>query len=148
MRKTLFGIAIVLAGWALATFVSCKIEKKVAVVVDSSQNANARPGEVLKRFFVALNAGDTAALAQVESQSWLESMRRDPAKSSKDLAWDKQHPIDFQILSDTSDGIIGYVTYRIRREWGHGVKDTIIKSQVFKEDGQWKVGGFPVGMSK
>ena len=110
--------------------------------------ASERPREVLKRFFAALNAGDEHGALETLSRDGQESMRRDPEEFSKELAWDKQHPIAFQIISDTSDGVIGYVTYHFRRDWGHGVKDTIIKSQVFKEDGQWKVGGFPSGMSK
>src|SRR5437868_5989928 len=117
LKKILLAVAIVLAGWLLAVF-----------VIPWHRNEE-RPRDVLTRFFTALNAGDEDAALKTFTKDRQEYLRKDPAKFSQELAWDRLHPIDFQIISDTSDGTVGYVTYRIRREWGHGVKDTIIKSQ-------------------
>jgi hypothetical protein len=126
LKKILTGVAIVLAGWLLAVFIPW-------------QPGEERPGKVLQRYFAASNAGDSAAAVQTLSKRHIEYGRNNPSPQ-----WWRTFPhSEVEILWDSADGNVGYVKYRLHRTY-HGGKqsDTVAHMQVFKENGQWKVGGW------
>jgi hypothetical protein len=139
MKKVLIGIVIVLVGWALAVFIPWRADRNPGT---QSPSADERPGEVLKRFYAAQNSGDTAAYFATLKQSWLERMHDRKAEVASNLRKRQHDPVEVQIISDSVDGDIGRVTYHFKGMVDDHRFDTVMQMQVFKENGQWKVGGW------
>lgn len=139
MKKVLIAVAIVLVGWALAVFIPWRADRNPGT---QSSSAEERPGEVLKRFFAATNAVDTTAWALTLSQRILDASKSNPSLMQRRIENWKQRHADIDILWDSVDGNVGYVKYHVRETYKSRVYDTVANMQVFKENGQWKVGGW------
>ena len=56
--------------------------------------------------------------------------------------WRKRRVQSVDILWDSVDGNVGHVKYRLRATYEGKSYDSVVRMQMFREDGQWKAGGW------
>ncbi len=100
-----------------------------------------KPSDAVNRYYAALNARDTGAYIKSLSQRRVDQFRKNPDLMRKLMEQCKSRHADVQILSESEEGTIGLVEYRVKFT-GTDPIDTTLRLQVYKEDDGWKFGYF------
>ena len=97
------------------------------------------PSQVVRKIYDAVNNVDTAAYLQLLSTSRQKIYAARPDLLKKNVEYWKSNRLQVDILSESIDGTVSVVNYRIRST-GTRVRDTTVSVQLYLENGQWKYG--------
>lgn len=98
----------------------------------------AKPSDVIRQAYMALNNKDTAAYLATLSKGALDIYRAAPKRLAADLAYWKSNRFDVQILSESADADDAVVTYRVKVT-GANPEQSTPSVVVYKEGDNWRI---------
>src|SRR5580704_5324335 len=98
-----------------------------------------KPSETVLKFYDALNRQDSVAFVQLVCSTIKDRFASNPQFVSNTLAnWKDRKPM-VELISESHDSTIAYVTYHLKTI-GKNPIDTTKTTQLYLEDGSWKFG--------
>jgi hypothetical protein len=98
-----------------------------------------KPSETVLKVYDALGRQDSASFVNLVSTARRQAYSSDPHKLSVTLAYWKDQKPSVEIVSESHDGTIAIVTYKLKTIGDRAI-DTTITTQLYLEGGAWKYG--------
>jgi hypothetical protein len=106
---------------------------------ETPQTSTSKPSETVLKVYDALGRQDSTSYMNLVSSTRHQAYFSNPHKLSGTLAYWKDQKPSVEIVSESIDGTIAIVTYRLKT-MGDRRMDTTITTQLYLEGGAWKYG--------